>query len=623
MDKLNKGLRNLSNKYIKENKHRKHIVTLVVLCISILNMVVAMIVTSLLLYCYGTQSLGFSYAGCIAAFVLGLLIISSIFEMILSSDFDFYRVLVKIGLTEKELKCFIRNQFIRICVIGVLAGIFFGGILGSYALSIVYDSTKYGEMNILLLVACATCASLILTCITIYLGILLPISKIDSFICKEKDVELHGDRKKRKSGGKLFRMAWSNVVRDKGKLGAIVGLISFALIIMNTLFTISVADDTEERVNSALSVDFMLTPYHTYDDRIREKGEFVSETYLNSVLSTGLVSEGGLIYHNLDYLNVALRTDKEITKSEFYGWKMPCDEKGGYFFNFYGAEDFVLSQLDIVEGKLDFEKLSTGNYIIYGLGCEDYGTAPDEKWDYFDIGDKIEITYKGKSKEYEILAKCAVRPTTSEEFYGSCIGSELTFYLPAEEYLKNMDDSEPMRYIFNVEDNNIDKMEEYLSRYTENAEGNVQYESRKTWEENYVQDENIIKNVGILLCLLIGSVGVINYVNMIVISAVVRKKEFALLECIGMTKGQINKMIMLEGVYYVLLILFLAVGGATLLSLLFKYLIGSSWGWNYKYVIFPVTIALPVIIFVSIFVPVIIFGKYNKQSIVKRIANEE
>ena len=55
-------------------------------------------------------------------------------------------------------------------------------------------------------------------------------------------------------------------------------------------------------------------------------------------------------------------------------------------------------------------------------------------------------------------------------------------------------------------------------------------------------------------CLLYTS-GLVNFSNIIITGIINRQREFATLESIGMTKKQINKLIVLEGLFYAFLIL--------------------------------------------------------------------
>ena len=77
--------------------------------------------------------------------------------------------------------------------------------------------------------------------------------------------------------------------------------------------------------------------------------------------------------------------------------------------------------------------------------------------------------------------------------------------------------------------------------------------------ENYMQAGMDVINA-FSLCLLL--LGVINYVNIILTNMATRKSEFTIMRYIGMTRKQLRRMLIMEGVYYwsILQVLLLTVG---------------------------------------------------------------
>ena len=50
--------------------------------------------------------------------------------------------------------------------------------------------------------------------------------------------------------------------------------------------------------------------------------------------------------------------------------------------------------------------------------------------------------------------------------------------------------------------------------------------------------------------MVIGLIGMLNFINSVLTNIVTRRKEFAMMEAIGMTKKQLLQMLILEGIYY-------------------------------------------------------------------------
>ena len=78
--------------------------------------------------------------------------------------------------------------------------------------------------------------------------------------------------------------------------------------------------------------------------------------------------------------------------------------------------------------------------------------------------------------------------------------------------------------------------------------------------KDYINSSRIIMAS---LCIMLLFMGLINFVNVTATGLVLRKKEFAVMESIGMSKGQLKKMILSEGLLYsIFVILMTAVSGS-------------------------------------------------------------
>ena len=101
-----------------------------------------------------------------------------------------------------------------------------------------------------------------------------------------------------------------------------------------------------------------------------------------------------------------------------------------------------------------------------------------------------------------------------------------------------------------------------------------------------------------------------------------RRKEFAMLKSIGMTKAEFNRMIRLESIFYGLKSLIIGIPlGIGLSYLLFKGT-NSSMQMGYMLPVKPIVIS---IVFVAVIVGVIMrysMAKINKQNIIETIRND-
>ena len=127
--------------------------------------------------------------------------------------------------------------------------------------------------------------------------------------------------------------------------------------------------------------------------------------------------------------------------------------------------------------------------------------------------------------------------------------------------------------------------------------------------------------MGNAISIIIAIVGILNFINSMVTSVVSRRKEFAMIQSVGMGKKQLRKMLVLEGLYY---------AGLTLTaSYLFSSLVvgivirGMTQGGmtSFHFTLFPLVICTPLLVAFAVAVPYFCFRNLEKQSLVERLRN--
>ena len=370
-----------------------------------------------------------------------------------------------------------------------------------------------------------------------------------------------------------------NVLRNKSRMSLVTNIICFGMIAFNSILFFIACDNSQMYIDKAISVDYFLTACDTGDTALRSIAPIAS-------LITNLLPD----------------TSKF---SVFDGLPLEKNEVGNYFVNLYGADDFVIKNMELYEGSIDFDKMATGNYIIYGLsrkqGTLAYtGDVSDER-KYFDVGDEITLEGKHGSRKYTIMAICKVNHTYAEQYEYTYPGHELIFYLPSKEYLSYAESTEdgenqPMRYLFNtIDSQNIDDELQGLS-----------FESRRKWTEEYLKERDAILAGTFLFAIGCALIGFFVFQNTMIISYLDRKKEFEILGNLGMTSKQVSAMILGEGFTYGLIISGIIAIGVGLVEILGKFILVEEY-WNYRIVVSPMFICIGVIMTIAMLTPMIVY----------------
>ena len=115
-------------------------------------------------------------------------------------------------------------------------------------------------------------------------------------------------------------------------------------------------------------------------------------------------------------------------------------------------------------------------------------------------------------------------------------------------------------------------------------------------------------------------VGILNYVNSTLTGIITRRKELAMMKSIGMTDRQQQKMLILEGLYYVIFIGLISSAVGSLVSLLILRPFGRTLRWFvYDFTLLPVALVLPFMAILAVAIPVLMYRRVNRISIVERL----
>ena len=180
-----------------------------------------------------------------------------------------------------------------------------------------------------------------------------------------------------------------------------------------------------------------------------------------------------------------------------------------------------------------------------------------------------------------------------------------------------------MSFLFDVEDGKEADVNEFIEDYTNTTEPMMHYESRDRYEAEFAGMTGMFQLIGGVLTAVIGLIGILNFINSTLTSIVTRRREFAMMEAIGMTKRQLIRMLILEGTYYALLtIAASAVFGSLLSVTLVRMIADGMWFMEYHFIIWPMLSVFPLLLILGILVPYMAYLPQKKESVVSIISRE-
>lgn len=560
----------------------------------------------------------------------GYLMISNVFMISVTKDVRFYGLLKTIGTTGKQIKRIIRRQAVRITLIGIPIGLLAGILVGRVLTPVVFRMTsiRTGKFSL-------RWWMFVFAALFSFVTVLISIRKAGKTAARVTPVEAlritgaEGKRKRKKksrSGRKfsLWKMAAENVGRNRKRACLVTSSLALSMVILNGAYSMSDSLNMDAYLSGLVSHDFVIGDVSWF----QVMSEYVDADTLNDDFRNEIMEQKGVeslenVYFSESFCprdahwdDMAERVRTELDRSEDWIENLSSEiADGNITYHVYGIDDAVWEDVTVFQGEIDLEKLYSGDYVVV--------TPYDEegKLSAYKVGDTVNVfTKNGGSRSCEIIAIAGIP-------YGISIQhvhpAEVNILLPSEVFLQQVEQKAPMLVTLDVEADEIASMEQFLE-HSEKENPEMQYTSRATYQEAYEGTQRTYKTVGIVISILLAMIGIANFANTSITSIVARKHELAVLESIGMTLKQQRRMLVAEGLLYVLLTLLVTCTAGTLiggygLSLLLS---GSPY-YTITFTILPSIGCIPVFVLLVIVIPVLSQRYVNRESVVERLRKTE
>ena len=596
----------------------------------------------------------------------GYLIIYNVFQISVANDIRFYGLLKTIGTTPSQISRMIRLQALLLSLLGIPLGLVGGWFVGG-ALTPVIISRLDGIVSLVSLNPAIFIVSSLFSLFTVLLSCYRP-GKIAAKVSPVEAVrytEGSNIKRKKKRSVKnlsLFSMAKSNLGRNRTKTVVTVLSLSLAVVLLNLTVTFTNGFDMDKYLANFVTSDFVLADAKYFQTgALFGSDTLLPESVIDEVEAQGGITEGGRVYGRTFPAQEFITEDYYRTlhgmwmNQEEMDRAIKLEEKNqdGLIADtaqLYGMEPFALDRLRLLEGDLSPLYTDGSRSIAAVYSDDDYGEPrPDSHW--AKLGDTVTIRYveeweyynpltgevfpegtnldtvagyasrakRWRDVDYTVCALVCVPSSLSYRFYGSD-----EFILNDQTFCTDSGTDAVMLYAFNTTDEANAAMESFLADYTENQNPQFDYESKATYVAQFESFRSMFLMLGGTLSFIIGLVGILNFFNAILTGILTRKREFAMLQSVGMTGRQLKQMLVYEGLCYSL--------GAALLSLaialLMGPLVGSAvenlfWFFTYRFTILPIFLLLPVFVLLGSLVPLGIYHSVAKLTIVERLRETE
>lgn len=575
------------------------------------------------------------YAGMVLVFLAGYLIIFNVFQISVASDIQFYGKLKTLGMTKKQIKKLIFGQGNRLSLIGIPVGLIVGYLLGIVLVPLLIATTGMKptvSVNPVIFIGSA-----LFSYITVIVSCLLParlagkVSPMEALRYTDADNNIKRKTKKSKTGASLIAMAWANLGRNWKRTFMVVCSLTLGFVLMSFFYAKNSSFDVEKYLMDLTIADFQIDDAtNNISDGYNPKSNTISDDLVADITNLEQIEDTGRLYSRQVFLSLGEETCQNLrsyyTKERldefasfdptFPSWKKEFDcalEGEEMPLTVYGADGIVLKAATgsnyIVDGSYDAQKFATGDYALaIGPAVEADSGLPT-----YSVGEKVSI------ENHEFIIMAVLTPLQPMVEGRETTTFDLPFIIPANTYLKLWPDSNLRKFYFNIGDENKDKAESLLSEYQQNSALGMNIVSRQSMVEQYKAETGSSSVMGYAISFIIALIGILNFVNSMVTAIISRKREFAMIQSIGMTKRQLRSMLTFEGLYYAGMTLIASyLLGVVTVGIIVRAMVEDGYS-TFHFTLLPLVICTPILIIFAILIPYLCFKNLEKQSVVERL----
>ena len=265
---------------------------------------------------------------------------------------------------------------------------------------------------------------------------------------------------------------------------------------------------------------------------------------------------------------------------------------------------YVLENCPFTSGSFDEAAFASGEYVIAG-GAYYEGVS------CLAAGETLELV----GHTFTVLGSLmqgANSPEAAFSFY---------YLVPLSVFDELFPDQAYRQLVVNIDHSRQASFEAYLAGYEQGLNRGISVTLRSDYQENFENSRlNLVLVQGLVGVVLLG-IAVLNFVNLLVAKAVSRRREFAVYQSLGMTTGQLRRLMLLEGGFYALVMaaVLVPVTVAFALWVMPGVIADLSWVAVYSFTVAPLWIALPVVAALALVTPLACLHFVTKGTIQQRL----
>lgn len=569
----------------------------------------------------------------------GVLMIYNIVRISTQQNVRFYGRIKGLGMTPRQIRVLAVERAAFLCVPAILPGWLAGfALYAAAAPYVVIGMEKNPAFLFFRLWPFAVGA--LFTWLTTLAACLMPMR----LVAKKSPVQAmrfvegqreRGGRKRKHRRTTIPLMALSGLARQKGQSLLTALSLLLSLIILCGIWTQMVSYDEEVYVSSLSLSDYRLEDASATMalQRYNPGSRSITPELLQALESHPAVTAIGTVstmeiplyadekdrapiidtFEGKDE-NGVVRKESMARDPDLLAGYEKMRESGEYIGIVTGVDGLALEKAMArnfcIEGSFQPEQFAVGDYVIAaGADSTLFRTTPP-------AGSRIMV----KGREFEVMAAVPYESSLISGADSREAQFNVTYYMPMDRFDELFPDHGIRNVMVDIDHGRQKEFEDFLEEMLEDTGITVTSFSDYQWNfRNAIFHNHMIP-------LFVGSVmlliGILNFCNALVTRMLVRKKELAVYESLGMTGRQIRRMLLWESALYCSAIAILLVPVTAVSTWVWgRWWLAhtNTWCINWRYSLMPLWVSLPVLFVLAVSIPLYCQRAVMRGSITERL----
>lgn len=580
------------------------------------------------------------YLPALVVLLCGFLMIYSIIYVALDQDTRFFAGLKNLGMTPRQIRTLLLEKASILSLLGTIPGWLMGfGIHYVITPRIVTGMEQNPALYFLswepfVLAALSTFGTVLLAYFlpAIRMGRLTPAEVLRNLDAKIPRGRGNG------SAGKIsiFRLALRSLGRNKGRTALSLFSLLLSLLLLCSTWIRYVSYDESLYLNGVSPWDYTIEDGSAAStvQRYNPNNRAITEQMVNDLRGRAEVQEVSVLkskeveltasdelrkrlvdFYNEPYDETQTRKESQAAYPNWIAGLDRLEQTGSYYGLVVALEDaylrYVLENCPATSGSLDEEKFASGEYVVVS-GAYAEGVSSEAAGETVELGGQ-ELTVLASVMNDVSFLSGANSPESS---------FHITYLVPLSLFDQLFPGEGIRQMAVNIDHSGQEEFESYLSAYKQGLNRGISVWMRSDYQEVFQNSRLNDALPKLIVGIVLMGVGLLNFANMLVIKMVVRKKEFAVYQSLGMTHQQLRQLLLTEGLLHAALLAVFLLPVTFLVTwfgmpVVFSRL--NTWCMTYRYTLAPLWAALPLILLLAVAVPLACFRFVEKGSITERL----